>query len=100
MMKTLQHLTAPKLLMVFLCAVLSLSACQSEDEDPTDSDPCEEFECLNGGTAMRDVELDNCRCQCPTGYSGAKCETFSNPCPGAECPIGKKPNPNNGCACE
>ena len=54
-------------------SLLAFSHCNSDDE----ADPCEAFECLNGGEKI--AGTDGCQC---------------------ECPIGKSPNPDNNCACE
>lgn len=61
-----------------LCAgTLLFSGCDKDDDedDMKDDNPCEQLECQNGGTAIRDVELGGCRCICPVGFSGENCET-------------------------
>lgn len=67
-----------KLLTAFaLCAgMLLFSGCDKDDDDDDmkDDNPCEQLECKNGGTAIRDVELGGCRCICPAGFSGENCE--------------------------
>lgn len=79
-----------------LCASIgTLFSCGSDD----DADVCSNFECVNGGEKIAGV--DGCRCDCPIGYTGLNCQTKSPECPvTVECPIGKTPNPDNGCKCE
>lgn len=55
----------------------AFTRCSSDDDDNEDIAPkenCDDFECQNGGTAIEDIELENCRCLCPQGYSGEFCE--------------------------
>lgn len=40
--------------------------------------------CYNGGTC-KDGPGDRYFCVCPPGFSGAKCETFLNPCRSSPC---------------
>lgn len=79
-MKTFKTYLPSALLTFGLCAGMALlPGCnKDEDEDAMDNgDPCEQLECLNGGNAIRDVEVGGCRCVCPAGYSGANCEIKS-----------------------
>ncbi len=81
-----------------LCfGMLAFPSCKSGDS--ADPDTCEQLQCLNGGEKI--VGVDGCHCDCPAGYSGENCEVKDAQCPvTVECPIGKTPNPDNGCACE
>lgn len=76
-MKTFKTHLLSAILTFSLCAgMFTFSGCHSdEEEDILDKDSCEQLECLNGGNALKDVEFDTCRCICPSGYSGANCET-------------------------
>ncbi len=79
-MKTFKTYLLSAIMTLSLCAGLMLfPGCHSdEDEDMDKKDACEQLECLNGGNAIKDVELGGCRCICPAGYSGANCE-IKNP---------------------
>lgn len=58
-----------KLLTLFtLFAAVSLSSCRKETPDP-----CEGITCVNDGVCI------NGTCDCPTGYSGAACQTELTP---------------------
>lgn len=93
-MKTIKTNFLATTLAFCLClGMLTLSNCSSDD----DAEVCSGFECHNGGEKIAGV--DGCQCDCPPGYTGVNCEKAACP-PTAECPIGKSPNPNNGCACE
>ena len=41
--------------------------------------------CENGGTQ----EPNYCKCQCPSGYNGTKCENKSEPCQNGACRDGE-----------
>lgn len=78
-------------------AMLTLTNCNKSDDK--DEDPCSVLVCQNGGEKI--AGSDGCLCNCPAGYTGLHCETEVKECPvTVECPIGKTPNPDNGCACE
>ncbi len=80
-MKTFKNRLQPVLLAFCLCTgMIIFPGCnKDEDDDAMDKkNPCEQLECLNGGNAIKDVELGGCRCICPAGYSGANCE-IKNP---------------------
>jgi hypothetical protein len=76
-MKTIKTKLVSAIVAFSLCAgMLTFSACKSDEEDDMiDDTPCAQLECKNGGNAIKDVEFDTCRCICPTGYTGANCET-------------------------
>lgn len=77
-MKTFKTNMLSAVLTFSLCAgMLTFSACDKDDDedDMKDDNPCEQLDCLNGGNAIKEVELGGCRCICPAGYSGANCET-------------------------
>jgi hypothetical protein len=76
-MKTKRNKLTSALVALALCAgMIIFPACDKDDDedDMKDDDPCEQMECLNGGNAIRDVELGGCRCICPAGFSGENCE--------------------------
>lgn len=95
-MKTLKTNLVAAIVAFGLCvSMLTFSTCSSDD----DADPCEAFECLNGGEKI--AGTDGCQCDCPPNYSGENCEIPFPKCPvTVECPIGQSPNPDNDCACE
>ena len=77
-MKTVKTKLVSAILTFSLCAgMLTFSACKDDDEeeDMIDDNPCAQFECKNGGIAIKDVEFDTCKCICPAGYTGVNCET-------------------------
>ena len=43
-------------------------------EEEISIDPCEDFECQNGGTKSLNAAGDACECDCPEGYTGEMCE--------------------------
>jgi len=53
-----------------ICFFMLLFACQ---------DPCEEVECLNGGTCVEGS------CECPDGFIGLNCEIKIDPCEIKQC---------------
>ncbi len=79
-MKTFKTHVLSAVLTFSLCAgLLTFSACDKDDEeDDMKNEVCEQLECLNGGNAIKEVELGGCRCICPAGYSGVNCE-IKNP---------------------
>lgn len=77
---------------LMVACMLTFTHCSSDD-----AGPCDDFQCLNGGSIV--ANGDGCQCDCPPGYSGANCEK-SSCAPYIECPNGTSPNPANGCACE
>jgi len=76
-MKTLKNNLKSIVFFGFCVVMLSAAKCDSDDPEPQNEGPCAEFECQNGGTAYKDVELGGCRCNCPTGFSGELCETMN-----------------------
>lgn len=49
-------------------------------------DPCAALGCTNGGTCRLDVAA--AVCDCPSGFSGARCEVNNNDCPADACEPG------------
>lgn len=74
-MKTTRNNLLTLIVPFTLCVSMTiLPACKEDEEaDMNDDNLCEQQECLNGGSAIRDVELGGCRCICPAGYSGENC---------------------------
>jgi hypothetical protein len=63
------------ILLSLFITILFLDSCKKDDKD----NPCASITCENGGTC------NNGTCDCPSGYSGNKCQTLTNPCANVTC---------------
>ncbi len=78
------------LLMLSIALLVTMSSCKKEEV----SNPCDEIDCLNGGTCNEQGE-----CACPEGFSGDACENTIDPCADVQCENGGTCNEQGECEC-